>query len=96
MCRDARRKKEKKASSLKEGCRYLLLKIVTFLDTGKNRHVLRAKQAAVSKKLKEVIDEYCQFFGDNDPVKILLACEQGTFSLCSASSLGGVTGNENI
>ena len=66
--------------------------ILTFLDTGKKRHVLRAKQAAVSKILKEVIDEYCQFFGDNDPAKILLACEQGTFSLCR----GGVTGNENI
>ena len=81
---------------LKSLAKPFLNSIITFLDTSKRRHVLHAKQAAVSKNLKEVIDEYCQFFGDNDPAKILLACEQGTFSLCNASSLGGVTGKEYI
>ena len=81
---------------LKFPAKPFLNSIITFLDTSKRRHALRAKQASVSKKLKEVIHEYCQLFRDNDPAKILLVCEQGTFSLCNASSLRGVTGKEYI
>lgn len=68
-----------------------------FIDASKKKHLFRAKQSAVKKKIDSILQEYCMLFEPDKIEEVQSICGKGNFPWMEPNTIqdgGSVTGRQ--